>query len=68
MHSRVRTALAGAEALAPNASITVNDASGEGRVIVIESNWKVCSQEPAAGTKLEGQPVTLNAVQFEETC
>ncbi|MYS95639.1 MULTISPECIES: PASTA domain-containing protein [Streptomyces] len=56
------------EALPSNASIVVNDASGEGRVIVIESNWKVCSQEPAAGTKLEGQPVTLNAVKFEETC
>lgn len=56
------------EALPSNASIVVNDASGEGRVIVIESNWKVCSQEPAAGTKLEGQPVTLNAVKFEESC
>ncbi|MDO0916844.1 PASTA domain-containing protein [Streptomyces sp. DT2A-34] len=56
------------EALAPNTSITVNDASGEGRVIIIESDWKVCSQDPATGTKLEGQPVTLNAVKFEESC
>ncbi|MER7379226.1 Stk1 family PASTA domain-containing Ser/Thr kinase [Streptomyces lanatus] len=56
------------EALAPITSITVNDALGEGRVIIIESNWKVCSQEPAAGTRLEGQPVTLNAVKFEESC
>jgi hypothetical protein len=56
------------EALDPSTSITVNDASGEGRIVVIESNWKVCSQAPAAGTKLEGQPVTLNAVKFEESC
>jgi beta-lactam-binding protein with PASTA domain len=56
------------EALDPSTSITVNDASGQGRIIVIESNWKVCSQNPAAGTKLEGQPVTLNAVKFEESC
>ncbi|MGW6891056.1 PASTA domain-containing protein [Streptomyces chartreusis] len=56
------------ETLAANTSITVNDVSGEGRIVVIESNWKVCSQDPAAGTKLEGQPVTLNAVRFEESC
>ncbi|MDT9698706.1 PASTA domain-containing protein [Streptomyces sp. P17] len=56
------------EALDPSTSITVNDASGQDRIIVIESNWKVCSQDPAPGTKLEGQPVTLNAVKFEESC
>ncbi|WP_246886511.1 PASTA domain-containing protein [Streptomyces sp. GESEQ-4] len=56
------------EALDPSTSITVNDASGQDRVIVIESNWKVCSQAPSPATKLEGQPVTLNAVKFEESC
>ncbi|MGP4009187.1 PASTA domain-containing protein [Streptomyces sp. 4N124] len=56
------------EALDPSTSITVNDASGQDRIIVIESNWKVCSQDPAPGTKLQGQPVTLNAVKFEESC
>lgn len=56
------------EALDPNTSLLAKDASGEDRAIIFESNWKVCSQEPAAGTRLEGQPVTLNAVKFEESC
>ncbi|MFH8288276.1 hypothetical protein [Streptomyces sp. NPDC018059] len=55
-------------ALAPGTSLTVNDASGQDRVILMESNWQVCSQRPAAGTKLDGQPVTLDAVKFEESC
>ncbi|MFH8407421.1 hypothetical protein ACH4FX_21905 [Streptomyces sp. NPDC018019] len=49
-------------------SITVKDASGRGRMVLVESNWKVCRQDPAAGTKLDGQPVTLEAVKFQENC
>ncbi|MGW4563564.1 hypothetical protein ACWEN3_14495 [Streptomyces sp. NPDC004561] len=49
-------------------SITVNDATGAGRLALIESNWQVCTQKPAAGTKLNGQPVTLGAVKFGEHC
>ncbi|WP_020135062.1 PASTA domain-containing protein [Streptomyces sp. 351MFTsu5.1] len=49
-------------------SITVKDASGEGRIIVVASNWKVCTQDPKAGAKLNGQPVTFTAVKYEETC
>lgn len=49
-------------------SIAVNDASGDSRFILVESNWQVCSQKPAAGAKLAGQPVTLNAVKFDESC
>jgi beta-lactam-binding protein with PASTA domain len=56
------------EALDSSTSITVNDASGQDRMVLMESNWKVCSQEPAAGAKLDGQPVTLTAVKFEESC
>ena len=55
-------------ALDSGTSITVNDASGDGRFILVESNWQVCTQEPAAGAKLAGQPVTLNAVKYGETC
>ncbi|MFI1677049.1 hypothetical protein [Streptomyces sp. NPDC020607] len=55
-------------ALDSGTSLTVEDASGQSRFILMESNWKVCSQEPAAGAKLDGQPVTLNAVKFEESC
>ncbi|MFJ4032990.1 hypothetical protein [Streptomyces griseoluteus] len=56
------------EALDSSTSITIKDASGQDRLILIESNWQVCSQEPAAGVKLDGQPVTFTAVKFGEAC
>ncbi|MFI6853201.1 hypothetical protein [Streptomyces sp. NPDC050416] len=56
------------QSLDASTSITVNDASGQDRMVLMESNWKVCSQEPAAGAKLDGRPVTLTAVKFEESC
>ena len=56
------------QALDTSPSITVNDASGRDRMVLLESNWKVCSQEPAAGVELDGQPVTLTAVKFDESC
>nr|WP_306933583.1 hypothetical protein [Streptomyces luteogriseus] len=56
------------QGLGASTSITVNDASGQDRMVLMESNWKVCSQEPAAGAKLDGLPVTLTAVKFEESC
>jgi hypothetical protein len=49
-------------------SMSVKDASGEDRAILVESNWKVCGQDPKAGEKLTGQPVSLTAVKFEEAC
>jgi hypothetical protein len=55
-------------ALDSSTSITVNDASGEGRMVLMESNWQVCSQTPAAGTALNGQPVEFTAVKFGESC
>ncbi|MET8859693.1 hypothetical protein [Streptomyces sp. NPDC004579] len=56
------------DALAPDTSLDVIDGSGQGRMVLIESNWKVCTQKPAAGAKLSGQPVALTAVKFEESC
>ena len=55
-------------ALDSSASITVKDASGKGRYVLVESNWQVCSQKPPAGTKLSGQPVEFSAVKFGESC
>jgi hypothetical protein len=55
-------------ALDPSSSITVKDASGGGRFVLIESNWQVCSQDPKPGTKLFGQPVKFMAVKFDEKC
>ncbi|MFE7469066.1 hypothetical protein ACFU6R_33830 [Streptomyces sp. NPDC057499] len=54
-------------ALDPSTSITVTDAS-EDRMVLMESNWKICTQAPKAGTKLNGQPVEFAAVKFDESC
>ncbi|MGK5630659.1 PASTA domain-containing protein [Streptomyces sp. URMC 123] len=55
------------QSLDSGASLQVEDATGN-RNVLIESNWKVCAQTPAPGTKLTGQPVALKAVKFEESC
>lgn len=55
------------EALDPGTSVTVTDAA-EGRMVLMESNWKVCTQTPGPGTQLTGQPVDFTAVKFEEDC
>ncbi|WP_228989266.1 hypothetical protein [Streptomyces sp. DH8] len=54
-------------ALDSGTSITVTDAA-EDRMVLMESNWKVCAQKPAAGAALNGQPVEFTAVKFEESC
>ncbi|MFJ6087472.1 PASTA domain-containing protein [Streptomyces sp. NPDC092369] len=56
------------DALDSSTSITVDDASGDGRLVLIGSNWQVCSQQPVAGAKLSGQPVVFGAVKFGESC
>lgn len=55
-------------ALDPSTSLTTKDASDDNRLVLVESNWQVCTQTPAAGTKLTGQPVTLTAVKIGEHC
>jgi len=49
-------------------SITAKDISGRGRLIIVQSNWKVCSQDPRSGAQFTGQPVTFGAVKFGESC
>lgn len=56
------------EALGSGYSITVNDATGQNRIVFMESNWQVCTQNPTPGTELDGQPVKFNAVKFNEPC
>jgi hypothetical protein len=55
-------------ALDSGTSLSVEDASPDGRWVLVESNWQVCTQEPAAGEALNGQPVRFTAVKFEESC
>ncbi|WP_314252114.1 hypothetical protein [Streptomyces sp. DSM 40907] len=54
-------------ALPSNASITVKDAV-QSRMVLQESNWKVCGQDPKPGTALSGQPVSFTVAKTEETC
>ncbi|MFD8949619.1 hypothetical protein ACFV0B_12265 [Streptomyces xanthophaeus] len=54
-------------ALPANASITVKDAV-QSRMVLQESNWKVCTQDPKAGRPLTGQPLTFTVAKLEETC
>ncbi|MCX5010371.1 hypothetical protein OG765_05120 [Streptomyces sp. NBC_00555] len=54
-------------ALPSNASITVKDAV-QSRMVLQESNWKVCSQDPKPGTALSGQQVSFTVAKTEETC
>jgi hypothetical protein len=45
------------------------DATDQGRVQIIDDNWKVCSQEPAAGTQHSRlDVVTLWSVKNGEDC
>ncbi|MET9388413.1 hypothetical protein ABZY09_47525 [Streptomyces sp. NPDC002928] len=44
------------------------DASGQDRFQVLDSNWKVCSQEPASGSHALGITVTMYAVKLTESC
>ncbi|AXT85006.1 hypothetical protein C6I20_07280 [Aeromicrobium sp. A1-2] len=46
-----------------------DDATGAGRFQVLDSNWKVCQQEPSAGTSVPtDRLVVLTAVKLSEAC
>ncbi|MFE9814067.1 hypothetical protein [Streptomyces sp. NPDC005773] len=54
-------------ALDSGTSVSVTDAGGD-RMVLMESNWQVCTQSPSPGAALHGQPVELTAVKFDESC
>jgi hypothetical protein len=54
--------------LGSNASITIHDATGQERAVLLTSNWQVCDQHPAAGEPFAGIPVDLQAVKYGERC
>ncbi|WP_405585430.1 hypothetical protein [Streptomyces sp. NBC_01190] len=56
------------EALASGTFISTRDATSKHRIIVVASDWKVCTQSPKAGTALGDQHVSFTAVKFDETC
>lgn len=62
-----KSAAAARDTLDSSTSLSVKDLL-KGRMVLVESNWQVCTQTPAAGTTLNGQPVSLGVVKFEEKC
>ncbi|MGW3654758.1 hypothetical protein ACWD6R_03125 [Streptomyces sp. NPDC005151] len=44
------------------------DASGQGRLQILDRNWTVCSQDPAPGMHPTSGLVTLYAVKDTESC
>ncbi|MET9857309.1 hypothetical protein ABZY57_30820 [Streptomyces sp. NPDC006450] len=45
------------------------DAQGQSRMQVLDRNWKVCSQTPAAGTQAAtSTKIVFHTVKLEETC
>ncbi|MET8978060.1 hypothetical protein ABZX85_20845 [Streptomyces sp. NPDC004539] len=65
---RGKSVKAARQSLDSSTGITVNDVSGESRMILLESNWKVCTQNPKPAAQLDGQPVEFGAVKFGESC
>ena len=55
-------------ALPASTSITARDVSGRGRLVIIQSNWQVCTQRPRPGVTFSGQPVSFGVVKFGESC
>ncbi|MFE0098702.1 hypothetical protein [Streptomyces sp. NPDC059009] len=48
--------------------VDVHDASGFHRHVLWPLSWKVCTQNPAAGTKLDGEAITIGVVKNDEKC
>ena len=55
-------------ALPSSTSITAKDISGRHRLVIIQSDWQVCSQAPAPGAQFNGQPVAFGVVKVGEGC
>ncbi len=49
--------------------LTSHDSLGRNRNQVLDRNWKVCTQTPAAGTKTgTGTRLDFGTVKIEESC
>lgn len=46
-----------------------HDATGHGRLQILDRDWKVCSETPAPGTRvMRSIRITFNVVKLSETC
>lgn len=60
--------LAARDSLPRGTKVTEKDASSRGRVVLLGSDWTVCSQSPAPGAAYHGQAVAFTAVKIGEHC
>ncbi|MFE5596673.1 PASTA domain-containing protein [Streptomyces sp. NPDC056549] len=49
-------------------ALASRDATGQGRMQVLDRNWVVCSQTPASGQQSTDVTVTFLVVKDDETC
>ncbi|CAG6397602.1 exported hypothetical protein [Actinacidiphila cocklensis] len=50
-------------------NLTSHDASGDGRMQILDRNWKVCDQTPSAGDRADDDvKIDLGAVKLGEPC
>ena len=50
-------------------SMRFEDASGQGRTVpTTGEDWKVCTQDPAPGARVEGLTIVIGAVKNDENC
>ncbi|MBZ4017509.1 PASTA domain-containing protein [Streptomyces purpurogeneiscleroticus] len=49
-------------------NLASHDATGMDRLQVLDRNWKVCSQEPQAGTLSTDTQIDFGAVKQDEAC
>ncbi|MFI5806860.1 hypothetical protein [Streptomyces sp. NPDC051561] len=49
-------------------ALDIRDLSGDHRKVLWPPNWKVCTQSPKAGTKLNGGTLRLGVVKTGEKC
>jgi beta-lactam-binding protein with PASTA domain len=54
--------------LPSSTSISAKDISGRHRLVIVQSDWTVCSQDPAPGAQFNGQPVAFGVVKYGEPC
>ncbi|MGW7575620.1 PASTA domain-containing protein [Streptomyces sp. NPDC054765] len=55
-------------ALHYDTSVRLKDGRGTGRHVLWPAGWKVCAQNPRAGTPLQDRRVTLTVVKRREAC
>jgi hypothetical protein len=63
---RGRSARYAADVLGSGAGVSFKTRSGSNAVVLVDSNWEVCSQTPAPGQPYGGVPVTLVVAKYSD--